>query len=154
MQHIPRQHFIEKSGCFLLPLLRPLCVGCCMYLIILHAVTFGDTKALRSWRLCCFMSLTTTTHLSTKHGMMFLKAFGMILAVFDMQHPTSSSLKCHYANCLPVCSVEINRWQVKTEIYQVRDKVVQARRKDTFNLEMNVSGILHVRSSPCKGLSP
>lgn len=32
---------------FFLPLLRPLRVGCCMYLIILHPVTFGDTRALR-----------------------------------------------------------------------------------------------------------
>ena len=101
-------NLLERVGAFFLPLLRPLCVGCCLYLIMLHAVTFGDTRALRSWRLCCFTSLRAATHLSTKHTIKFLKASGMVLAVFDTQHPTSSSLKRHYANCLPICSVEIN----------------------------------------------
>lgn len=41
--------------------------------------------------------------------MMFLKACGMFLAVFDMQNPTSSSFKCLYANQLPICSITINK---------------------------------------------
>jgi len=88
----------KRASAYFLPLLRPLCVGCCIYLIMLHSATFGDTRALRSWTLCCFRSLRAATHSSTKCHMTFLKASGMVLAVFDKQYLTSSSLKYLHAN--------------------------------------------------------